>query len=161
MQKKEAVTMNKQFRLTQQGIDELKSEHAALISERSDIADRIKTAREFGDLSENAEYQSARQEQDKNEARISEIEYILQNVSVITAPKGDSKVQLGSKVSLKSKDGKTKEFQVVGTVEADPLEGKISDESPLGTAVLGKKVGDEVEIKTPAETATYKIASIS
>ena len=153
--------MNKQYRLTQEGIEELKSEKDALIAARADIADRIKTAREFGDLSENAEYQSARQEQDKNEARISEIEHILQNHELIKAPKGDSKVQLGSKVKLSSKDGKTKEFQVVGTVEADPLEGKISDESPLGVAVLGKKEGEEVEIKTPAETATYKIVDIS
>jgi transcription elongation factor GreA len=153
--------MNKRFRLTQAGIDELKAELAALIAERGDIAESIKTAREFGDLAENAEYQSARQEQERNESRSSEIEHILQNVELIKAPRGDSKVQLGSKVELKSQDGKTKEFQVVGTVEADPLEGKISDESPLGTAVLGKKVGDEVEIKTPAETATYKITDIS
>lgn len=153
--------MNKRFRLTQEGVAELKAELAALIAERSNIAQSIKTAREFGDLAENAEYQSARQEQDKNEARASEIEHILQNHELIKAPKGDSKVQLGSRVKLKSADGKTKEFQVVGTVEADPLEGKISDESPLGLAVLGKKQDDEVEIKTPAETATYKIVEIS
>jgi len=153
--------MNKRFRLTQEGVAELKAELAALIAERSNIAQSIKTAREFGDLAENAEYQSARQEQDKNEARASEIEHILQNHELIKAPKGDSKVQLGSRVKLKSADGKTKEFQVVGTVEADPLEGKISDESPLGLAVLGKKQDEEVEIKTPAETATYKIVEIS
>lgn len=153
--------MNKQFRLTQAGVDELNSELENLIAGRSEIADRIKTAREFGDLSENAEYQSARQEQEKNEARISEVQHILQNAELIKAPRTDSKVQLGSKVHLKSKDGKTKEFQVVGTVEADPLEGKISDESPLGQAVLGKKEGEEVEIVTPAETATYKIVDIS
>jgi transcription elongation factor GreA len=153
--------MNKRYRLTQAGVDELKSELAALVAERTAIADRIKTAREFGDLSENAEYQSARQEQEKNEARVSEIEHILQNHELIKAPKGDSKVQLGSKVKLQSSDSKTKEFQVVGTVEADPLEGKISDESPLGQAVLGKKLSEEVEIKTPAETATYKIVEIS
>jgi transcription elongation factor GreA len=153
--------MNKQFRLTKDGITELQTELDALIAERGPIADRIKTAREFGDLAENAEYQSARQEQEKTENRISEIEHILHNVEVIKAPRGDSKVQLGSRVSLKSKDGKKKEFQVVGTVEADPLEGKISDESPLGKAVIGKKVGDEVEIVTPAETATYKVTEIS
>lgn len=153
--------MNKRYRLTQEGVDELKAELTALIGERSAIADRIKTAREFGDLSENAEYQSARQEQEKNDARVSEIEHILQNHELIKAPKGDSKVQLGSRVKLQTTDGKTKEFQVVGTVEADPLEGKISDESPLGQAVLGKKLSDEVEIKTPAETATYKIVEIS
>jgi transcription elongation factor GreA len=153
--------MNKQYRLTQDGVSELEKELATLIAERSAVADRIKTAREFGDLSENAEYQAARQEQEKNEARISEVEFILHNAELIVAPKGDSKVQLGSKVELEAKDGKKKQFQVVGTVEADPLEGKISDESPLGKAVLGKKLGEEVEIVTPAETATYKIVSIS
>lgn len=152
--------MNKKFSLTQTGIDELQAELASLIAERGPVAEKIKTAREFGDLSENAEYQTARQEQEKLEARISEIENILNNVEVIKQPKGDSKVQLGSTVTLKN-DGKTKKFQVVGTIEADPLEGKISDESPIGQALLGKKLGDDVEIKTPAETTTYKITDIS
>ncbi len=152
--------ISKPFRLTESGIAELQSELDHLIAERSEVADRIKTAREFGDLSENAEYQLARQEQEKNEGRISELEHILANVEVIKAPKGDSKVQLGSTVTLTSKDGKTKEFQVVGTVEADPLEGKISDESPIGQALLNKKEGEEVEIKTPAETATYTVTHI-
>lgn len=150
----------KMFRLTKDGVNELKEELAQLKLERSSIADRIKTAREFGDLSENAEYQSARQEQDRNEARISEVEHILQNLELIESPRGDSKVQLGSRVELRSDNGKTKQFQVVGTVEADPLEGKISDESPIGKALLGKKVGDEVEIKTPAEFATYRVTQI-
>lgn len=153
--------MKKQFKLTQAGIDELKAELQTLISERGEVAERIKTAREFGDLAENAEYSSARQEQEKAENRIGEIENILQNVAVITQPKGDSKVQLGSTVKLKSDDGKTKQFQVVGTVEADPLNGKISDESPIGMALLGKKSGETVEIKTPAETTSYKIVDIS
>ncbi len=153
--------MKKQFKLTQTGITELEIELKALIADRSAIADRIKTAREFGDLSENAEYSSARQDQDRAESRIAEIEKILQNVEVIKAPKGDSKVALGSNVSLKSPDGKTKQFQVVGTVEADPLNGKISDESPIGKQLIGKKVGEEVEIKTPAETVSYTIVSIA
>ena len=84
-----------------------------------------------------------------------------ETINLTKALKGDSKVQLGSKVSLKSSDGKTKEFQVVGTVEADPLQGKISDESPIGKALLGQKVDEEVEIKTPIETITYKIVDIS
>lgn len=151
--------MKKQFHLTKEGVIELQAELDRLVAARTEIAGNIKTAREFGDLAENAEYQSARQEQDKNEARISEIERILQNVEVIRSPRSDSKVVLGSRVTLKN--GKTKEFQVVGTVEADPLNGKISDESPIGRALLGKKVGDSVEIVTPAETQTYKIASIS
>ena len=153
--------MKKQYKLTQTGIDELKAELKLLQDERGGVADRIKSAREFGDLSENAEYSAARQEQERNESRISEIENILLHVSVIKQPKGDSKVQLGSTVSLKSEDGKTKQFQVVGTVEADPLNGKISDESPIGQALLGKKEGAEVEIITPAETSSYKIAAIS
>ncbi len=153
--------MKKQFRLTQTGITELSAELKALLADRSEIADRIKTAREFGDLSENAEYSSARQDQDRAESRIAEIENILQNVDVIKAPKGDSKVALGTTVNLKSNAGKTKEFQVVGTVEADPLNGKISDESPIGQALMGKKVGETVEIKTPTKTTSYNIVSIA
>ncbi|MEI6480845.1 MAG: transcription elongation factor GreA [Candidatus Saccharibacteria bacterium] len=153
--------MKKQYLLTKDGITELERELAELIAERGPIADRIKTAREFGDLSENAEYSSARLEQERCEARIAEVENILQNVEVIKKPKGDSKVQVGSEVKLKSESGVTKGFQVVGTVEADPLNGKISDESPIGQALLGKKENDSVEIVTPAETTTYKIVDIS
>lgn len=151
--------MNKKFSLTKEGVEELTKELEQLIAERGPVAEKIKTAREFGDLSENAEYQSARQDQERLETRIAEVEHILNNVEIIAKPKGDNKVQLGSTVTLKN--GTTKTFQVVGTVEADPLSGKISDESPIGQALLGKKLGDEVEIKTPAETATYKITDIS
>lgn len=153
-------SMNKKFSLTQTGIDELTKELAELVGQRSVVAEKIKTAREFGDLAENAEYQTARQDQEKLEARISDVEHILQNVAVIKKPTGDSKVQLGSTVKLKG-NGSAKEFQVVGTVEADPLNGKISDESPIGQALLGKKLGEEVEIKTPTETIVYKVVEIS
>ena len=153
--------MKKQFHLTPDGVSELEAEVSELISQRSEVAERIKSAREFGDLSENAEYATARQEQERAENRISEIEHILQNVEVIKKPKGDSKVQLGSEVKLKSSDGKQKNYKVVGTVEADPSEGKISDESPIGMALLGNSVGDSVEIVTPMETVSYKIVEIS
>jgi transcription elongation factor GreA len=154
--------MNKLFHLTKQGVDELQNELKELTGQRAEIADRIKTAREFGDLGEYMEYTAARQDQERNESRITEIEHILANVQVITAPKGgDSAVVLGSTIKLKSDSGKTKQFQVVGTVEADPLNGKISDESPIGKALMGKRKGDKVEIKTPAETATYSIIDIS
>lgn len=146
--------------MTKEGEQELREEHAELVAMRGPMAERIKLAREFGDLSENAEYSAARQEQEKVEARIAEIENILQNAVIIKVPKSDSKVQLGSKVTLKA-NGKTKNFQVVGTVEADPLNGKISDESPIGQALMGKKEGEDVEIVTPAETTVYKIADIS
>jgi transcription elongation factor GreA len=151
--------MKKLFRLTQEGVEELKIELNSLIAKRVEIAESIKTARELGDLAENAEYQAARVEQDRNETRISEIEGILQNVEIIKKPRGDSKVQLGSKVKLKN--GSSREYQVVGTVEADPLSGKISDESPIGSALLGKKVGDFVEIKTSNEVTRYKVVDIS
>lgn len=151
--------MKKSFLLTKEGIAELQTELDQLISKRADIAEAIKSARELGDLNENAEYQSARSEQDRNETRISEIENILVNSEIIKKPRGDSKVQLGSTVKLKG-GGKSKEFQIVGTVEADPLSGKISDESPIGQALLGKKEGESVEIKTPNDTTTYKIVDI-
>jgi len=153
--------MKKLFRLTQAGVDELQAELDSLVAKRLGIADAIKTAREQGDLAENAEYQSARAEQDRNETRIAEVENILMNVEIIKKPRGARQVQLGSVVKLKGDGGKAKEFQVVGTVEADPLNGKISDESPIGQALLGKKEADKVEIVTPTDTNTYKIIDIS
>lgn len=153
--------MKKQYHLTKEGIEELKAELEQLISKRSEVAEAIRVAREQGDLSENAEYHAAKDEQQVMESRISEIEYILANVEVIAAPKGKKdKVQLGSCVELKGPKGDMKKFQVVGTVEADPLEGKISDESPIGQALMGKQLGDKVEIVTPHETTEYKISSI-
>ena len=152
--------MKKTYRLTQEGVNELKTELDGLISQRPKIADRIKQARQLGDLSENAEYQTAREEQDRLETRISELEHILQNSEIIKKPKKDGHVRLGSCVSLKN-SGKALQFQVVGTIEADPLHGKISDESPIGKALMGKQVGDKAEIKTPAGTHAYKITSIS
>jgi transcription elongation factor GreA len=152
--------MKKLFHLTQSGIDELKAELEALRIKRADTAEAIKSARELGDLAENAEYQSARQEQERNDGRIDEIEHILANVEVIKA-KGKKEVGLGSKVTLMNARGREMILQVVGTIEADPLAQKISDESPIGKALLGKKEGDNVEIKTPAETIVYKIAAVA
>lgn len=152
--------IKKTYRLTQEGVDELKAEHDALVAQRPQVADRIKHARELGDLSENAEYQTAREEQDRLEARISELEHVLQSVEIIKKPKSDGKVRLGSNVLLK--DGaRTIRYQVVGTIEADPAAGKISDESPIGKALLSKSIGDKAEIKTPAGTHSYKIIEIS
>lgn len=153
-------TMKKQFHMTKDGIKELQDELDSLVARRGEIADSIKTAREQGDLSENAEYHSAKEDQERTESRISEIEHILANTEVIAKPKSDGEVVLGSTVKLKGDSGE-KTFSVVGTVEADPLEGKISDESPIGRALLGKKVGDNVEIPTPNDVKNYKVQEIS
>lgn len=154
------MSMNKNFKLTKDGADELRTELDVLLADRPNVADRIKTAREFGDLSENAEYSSARQDQEKAESRIAEIEEILENLEIIEKPKNTDIVELGNEVELKNKEG-TKKFTIVGSVQANPLEGKISNESPIGMALLGKKLGDDVEIVTPAATNKYTIASIS
>ncbi len=152
--------MQKQFHLTREGVAELKGELAELVAQRAPIAERIRTARDLGDLSENAEYQTAREEQDRMETRIGELEHILQNVEIIKKPSTNGHVRLGSLVKLKSASGEAKQFQIVGTVEADPLSGKISDESPIGKALMGKKVGDQVAIRSSAPTL-YKITHIS
>ncbi len=152
--------MNKEYHLTADGVEEIKKELVELIAGRSDISERIKTAREFGDLSENAEYSSVRQEQEQAEMRIGEIEHILKNVTVISQPKNQNSVELGNTVMLKGAKG-NREFTIVGSVEANPLEGRISNESPIGKALLKQKLNAEVEIVTPAETAKYKITKIS
>ena len=152
--------MRKVFHLTSEGVGELEKELVLLIAKKPKIAEAIKAARELGDLKENSEYQTARVEQEQNEIRISEVENILKNVELIKKPKGDNKVQLGTNVKLKNGNVK-KEFKIVGTVEADPLNGKISDESPIGAALIGKKVGDLVEIKTAVDIQTYKVEAIS
>ena len=151
--------MKKLYQITSEGKKELEAELAELKSHRGAIADKIAEARDFGDLSENAEYDSAREEQGLLESRIAEIEDILLNADLI---KGGSKtkVTLGSKVELKS-GHKSVTYTIVGPVEADPLDGKISNESPIGQAVFGKKVGDSATVTTPKGDVTYEIVSIA
>lgn len=148
------------FKLTKDGKAELKAELEKRLSERPAIAGRIATAREFGDLRENAEYSSAKEEQAKNESRISEIDHILKHSELIQAPAKADKVIVGSTVELEGNKG-VKKFTVVGSVEANPSEGKISDESPIGQATLGKKLGDTVELKMPGGNNVFIIKSIS
>jgi transcription elongation factor GreA len=151
--------MKKLYQITDEGKTELETELQELKGRRGDIADKIAEARDFGDLSENAEYDSAREEQGLVESRIAEIEDILLNAELIRGGK-TSKVSLGNKVELKT-GKKTVVYSVVGPVEADPLEGKISNESPIGAALMGKKVGDTATITTPKGSTTYEIVSIS
>ncbi len=150
--------MKKLYQITEEGKQELEAELEELKSRRGGIADKIAEARDFGDLSENAEYDSAREEQGLVESRIAEIEDILLNAEIIKGG-SKSKVSLGSKVELKT-GKKTVTYTVVGPVEADPLEGKISNESPIGLALMGKKVGDAVVIKTPKGEIEYEIVKI-
>jgi transcription elongation factor GreA len=150
--------MKKMYQITDEGKRELEAELAELIGRRGAIADKIAEARDFGDLSENAEYDSAREEQGLVESRVAEIEDILLNAELIKAAKS-SKVILGSKVELKS-GKKNTTYSVVGPVEANPLEGKISNESPLGEALMGKKVGDSATISTQKGEISYTIVNI-
>ena len=151
--------MKKVYQITEKGKGDLGVELADLKSRRGEIAEKIATARDFGDLRENAEYDAARKEQGLVETRIAEIEEILQNAEIIQSSDG-SAVVLGSTVELQSAD-KTVTYTVVGPVEADPLAGKISNESPIGKELMGKKVGDEVKIKTPKAEIVYIVKSIS
>src|SRR5690606_20332682 len=128
-------------------------------SRRGEIADRIAEARDYGDLSENADYDTAREDQALVETRIAEIEDILANAEIIKASKS-SHVVVGSTVELKS-GAKTVAYTLVGPVEADPLEGKISNESPMGVAMMGKKVGESATITTPKGEFVYEIVKIS
>lgn len=152
--------MNKTFHLTQAGIDELNAEREELLKKRVETAEAIKTAREMGDLSENAEYQSAKQDQERNDARLEEVEFILANVKLIKSDGKSKFVILGSTVTLQDANGKEIICQIVGTIEADPIAKKISDESPIGKALLGKKEGESVEIVTPVSSTAYTIQSI-
>ena len=150
--------MNKVYQITESGQRELERELEELKSRRGEIADKIAAARDFGDLSENAEYDAAREAQGLLETRITEIETILQNASIIQVG-GSSTVTLGSTVELEA-NGKTVVYTVVGPVEADPLEGKVSNESPIGQALMGKAVGDTVTINTPKGELAYTVVAL-
>ncbi len=152
--------MSKEYHLTEAGVSELKSELEELKLRRKDIAAKLKAAKAEGDLSENADYTSALEEQEYVEGRINEIEMILLNVTIIAAPKDSKSVELGNQVEL-SCEGKNVSYMVVGSLESDPGAGKISEESPIGKALLGAKVGDEVEITIPSGVRSCKITKIS
>lgn len=151
--------MNKKFQITNEGKKELEAELEQLKSRRGDIADKIAAARDYGDLSENAEYDAAREEQGLVESRIAEIEDILQNAEIIKATK-KSTIGLGSKVELKN-GTKTVNYHMVGPVEANPLEGRISNQSPIGVALEGKKVGDVVVVTTPKGDIEYTVSALN
>lgn len=152
--------MKKSVNLTKAGKAELEQEMQALKARRPAIAERLATARSFGDLSENQEYSDARAEQKTVETRILEIEDILKNVNIIRPGSSRGKVTMGSVVTVKVVN-KKQTFTIVGPVEANPLEGKISNESPIGKALFGLKVDDSAELQTPRGLIKYKILAIN
>ena len=156
--------MEKQIVLTEEGLKNLEKELENLkIVRRKEVAEKIKVALSFGDLSENSEYDEAKNEQAIMEARILEIESMLKNVKIIDETDiSTDKVHVGSKVKLKDIEyDETVEYKIVGSSEADPREGRISDESPVGEALIGHKKGQTVKVKTPSGVLKYKILEIS
>jgi len=151
--------MQKQY-LSQESFEAIKKELDGLkTTKRAEIAQRLKIAKEYGDLSENSEYSEAREEQANVEGRIFELEELVKNVEIVAKQTGGDTVHVGTTIVVKKGD-KTATYTIVGSYEAKPEEGKISDESPLGKAFLKRKVGDEVKITTPAGTMTYEILKI-
>ena len=131
------------------------------VNGRAEMAEKIRVAREFGDLSENAEYDIAKEEQAKMEAEIIEIEAKLRNVQIIDEKVKGDKADVGSKIEIKDvKTGAVYSYTIVGTHESNPMEGRISNESPIGKDVLGKRKGAEVVVKAPMGDAVYKIVDI-
>ena len=155
--------MDKKNLLTYEGLQKLESElHNLKVVKRKEVAQKIKEAREQGDLSENAEYDAAKDEQRDIEARIDEIEKILKNAEVVVEDEVDSdKINIGCKVDVLDLEYDEEiEFQIVGSTEANSLEGKISNESPVGKALIGAHQDDIVDVETPAGEFEYKILSI-
>ncbi len=150
-----------QMYVTADGLEKLKVELKHLkVVKRREMAARIQEAKELGDLSENAEYAEAKNEQAFIEGRIIELENTVKNAVIITAEEGGTLVQIGSTVSVQV-DGKQQSYTIVGSNEADPAKHFISNESPLGHAVIGHRVGEVFEIKVPKGVVKYKIISVS
>jgi transcription elongation factor GreA len=154
---------DKKIILTYRGLQELEEELNNLkLVRRKDVAQKIKEAREQGDLSENAEYDAAKDEQGEIESRIAEIDKLLKKVEIIDEDEVDiSKINVGGKVRLFDYDyDEEVEYAIVGSTEADPLNFKLSNESPVGNALIGKVVGDVIEVSTPAGLMKFKVLGI-
>jgi transcription elongation factor GreA len=152
----------KKILITQEGLAKLQSELEHLLSiRRQEVAGKIKRAREMGGTENNAEYEDAKNEQAFVEGRILTLENIVKNATVIESAVLPGVVEIGDKILLQNQDGKIEQFTIVGSAEANPVEGKISNESPVGKALLGKKIGDEIEVKTPAGIIKLLIMDVS
>lgn len=155
--------MAKQILVTDEGLKKLEAELEELKSvKRKEIADKIKVALSFGDLSENSEYDEAKNEQAIVEARIATLEQMLKNVKILDAADlSTDTIHVGSKMKLKDIEFDEEiEYQIVGSTESDPFDGKISDESPVGQALLGHKVGDIIDVETPSGVIKFEVLEI-
>jgi transcription elongation factor GreA len=146
--------------ISKDGLDKLRAELEEILSvRRPEIAQRIHDAKEHGDLSENAEYEDAKNEQAFVEGRIQTLEAMIKNAAIIDENTSTDHVQIGSTVKVKGEDG-AETFMIVGSAEARPADGRISNESPVGRALLGRKKGDKVVVKVPAGDFAYTIVEI-
>lgn len=147
--------------ITEDGLEKIREELKTLKAvKRREIAQRIQEAKELGDLSENAEYVEAKNEQAFVEGRIAELETVIKNAVIIQAPQHSEQVRVGSKVKVKGDGGTVETYAIVGSNESDPTQGRISNESPLGQALVGKRVGDDVEIEVPRGRRVLRIIAI-
>ena len=154
--------MPKEVYLSKEKLEQIKKELETLKKvKRPEVINRIKEARALGDLSENAEYHSAREEQGFIEGKIEELEFMIKNAKIISEScNTGGKIEIGCKVCCSIEGAEKTEFTIVGSAEVDVAKGKISNESPIGKSLLGKKVGDAVEVETPAGKIKYKVLKI-
>ena len=152
----------KDIRITKEGLANLEQElqHLTMVR-RPEVAEKIKRAREVGGTENNAEYDDAKNEQAFVEGRILMLDNIMKNAIIIESPVLPDTVELGNKVLIQNQDGKIEQYTIVGSTESNPIEGKISNESPVGRALLGKKIGNKVDVTTPAGIFILKIIEIS
>lgn len=155
---------NKPTLLTPEGLEKLQKEHQYLTTtKRAEIAERIYQAKEEGDLRENAEYDEAKREQGFVEGRIKQLEHMLKHVKLIRSTNGSSVIRIGSTVTILEEDldeEETETYTIVGAAEASPQTGRISNESPWGKAMLGKKVGDSITVKTPGGEVSFEVIEV-
>jgi transcription elongation factor GreA len=152
---------NKPAYLSKEGLDKLREELNEMVTiRRAEVAARIQEAKEHGDITENAEYEDAKNEQAFVEGRIQALSALIKNAVLIDENTSTSFVGIGSTVEVESQDGK-ETFRIVGSAEANPAEGRISNESPVGRALLGHRKGDKIQVSVPAGSWTYKIVTIS
>lgn len=155
------MTMNKPVYLTHEGLAKLEVRLKKLTEKlRPEVAERIRLAKEIGGTLNNAEYDDAKNEQAFLEGEVIDLETKIKNARLIEDEKPSGKIKLGSRVTVTTSDGKKENYSIVGSAEANPGDGKISNESPMGKALMGKKVGDKVEVSTPSGPMKITVATL-